>query len=231
MIRAACVLVLLIIACTAIGQAPVICRVYDPELQGTYQGGCVNGLADGKGEASGIAHYSGEFRGGRKQGKGVKIWAASGDRFEGLFADDKREGQGAYFWGPGSLWTGERYMGAYLNDVRHGQGVYEWPSGERYTGPWEHDQPIGTLTPAMRARARAYVTTVASVARPGINVCQERVIGIGVRDVIRGTVMAVDGDNVSIRIDDPGQFGHLIQGATAVKGMLINELPHYWRPC
>ena len=215
----------------ALAQGPISCRVHDPELQDSYKGGCVNGLAEGLGEAQGKAHYKGEFRGGRKHGKGVKIWAESGDRFEGQFADDKREGPGAYFWGTGSIWAGERYMGAYANDLRHGQGVYEWPTGDRYSGPWENDQPTGSLTPAMRARAQAYVTTVASIARVGIAVCQDRTIGIAVRDVIRGTVLGVEDDMISIRIDNPGQFGHLLQGQLASKGQVVNQAPHFWKPC
>ena len=40
------------------------CRVLDPELQGSYTGPCVNGLAEGRGAASGLATYEGEFRAG-----------------------------------------------------------------------------------------------------------------------------------------------------------------------
>src|SRR5688500_16617172 len=50
------------------------CRVLDPELQGSYRGPCVNGLAEGEGAASGAAEYRGSFRGGRKHGHGVKTW-------------------------------------------------------------------------------------------------------------------------------------------------------------
>ena len=220
-----------VLATPALGQTPPACKVLDPELQGAYQGGCANGLAEGMGTASGLAHYQGAFRAGRKHGKGVKIWIASGDRFEGIFVDDKREGRGAYLWGPGSLWAGERYMGDYADDQRHGQGIYEWPGGERYSGTWVHDQPAGPLTPAMRARERAYVNTVTSVSRPGLSVCQARVIGIGVRDTIRGTVLKVEDDMITVRIDDPGQYGHLLQGVPAAKGQVVNEMPYYWKPC
>jgi hypothetical protein len=48
------------------------CRVLDPQLQGSYSGPCVNGLAEGKGVATGISSYEGDFKAGRKHGRGVK---------------------------------------------------------------------------------------------------------------------------------------------------------------
>ncbi len=100
------------------------CRVLDRELRGAYSGGCVDGLADGVGEAAGIARYQGEFKAGRKHGKGVKVWP-TGDRYEGGFVDDRREGEGAYTWGAGTPWAGERHTGHYRQDKRQGSGVYE----------------------------------------------------------------------------------------------------------
>src|SRR5438094_227495 len=87
------------------------CRVLDPELQTSYSGPCVNGLAEGQGVARGSATYEGEFKVGRKHGRGVKSWA-NGDRYEGGFADDHKHGQGTYTWGRGP-WAGERYEGNY----------------------------------------------------------------------------------------------------------------------
>lgn len=46
------------------------CRVIDPELQGTYAGGCRKGLAHGEGVAIGSAEYRGGFRNGMKHGAG-----------------------------------------------------------------------------------------------------------------------------------------------------------------
>ena len=46
---------ILFVACsTAWGQS---CKVLDPELQSSYSGPCLNGLAQGEGRASGIAEY------------------------------------------------------------------------------------------------------------------------------------------------------------------------------
>ena len=63
--------ILLLLATVAQAQT---CRVLDPELQGTYAGPCVNGLAEGEGVARGQAEYRGGFQAGRKHGHGVKTW-------------------------------------------------------------------------------------------------------------------------------------------------------------
>jgi hypothetical protein len=213
-----------------VSSQPGPCKVLDSELQSMYSGECVNGLAEGAGEAGGIARYSGGFKAGKKHGKGVKTWPATGDRYEGEFVDDRKEGVGLYAWGAHSAWPGEKYTGAFRNDQRHGQGVYEWPN-DHYSGPWEYDQATGPATPAMRARARAYVQARAAVARPGIRVCREMKVGIATLERIRGTVISVETDGVNVSIDDPGLMGHVIRGIDLRKGTLVaDDFPH-WLPC
>src|SRR6266540_6958480 len=105
--RAAVVALLLGVCAAARAQD---CAVLDAELQGSYAGPCLNGLAEGAGEARGTAEYRGAFKAGRKHGKGVKSWP-NGDRYEGEYAEDRMEGGGVYSWGAGR-WAGERYEGA-----------------------------------------------------------------------------------------------------------------------
>ena len=81
----------------ALAGAAADCRVVDSELQGTYTGPCVNGLAQGQGTAAGTARYTGEFVEGRKQGAGHKEWP-NGDRYEGEFLNDLKHGHGIYVW-------------------------------------------------------------------------------------------------------------------------------------
>ena len=207
------------------------CKVFDPELQGHYSGGCAGGLADGSGEAGGIARYKGSFKAGKKHGKGVKVWPTTGDRYEGDFADDRKEGTGAYVWGPQSAWPGEKYLGSYLNDLRHGYGVYEWTTMDRYAGSWANDMATGPATHMMIARARAYAEAVAAVARPGISICREMKVGIATRERIKGTVISVEEDSVTVRIDDPGQMGHVIRGSPVNKGTLVTDDFPNWIPC
>src|SRR5260221_6029878 len=99
------------------------CLVIDPELQTSYSGGCKDGKAEGSGTARGSAVYVGEFREGRKHGRGVKTWPW-GDRYEGGFADDAKHGSGLYTWGERSAFAGDRYEGGFTNDRRNGYGVY-----------------------------------------------------------------------------------------------------------
>jgi hypothetical protein len=207
------------------------CKVFDPELQGSYTGGCSEGLAEGYGEARGTAHYQGEFRGGRKHGKGVKTWPASGDRYEGEFVEDRKEGTGIYTWGRRSPYAGQRYTGGFLNDRRHGYGVLEWPNGERYVGPWEHDAITGPLSKSMIAGARMAAEHAVVVGRRGTRVCREMQIGIATREWVRGTVIQADGDRITIRIDEPGRFEHRIGDQVLKKGETVSDLMQSWTPC
>jgi hypothetical protein len=212
----------------AAGQAP--CRVLDPELQGSYSGGCKDGLAEGSGEVSGVAQYKGEFKAGRKHGKGVKSWP-SGDRYEGDFVEDRKEGRGTYTWGRGSMWAGEKYTGDYRADRRHGNGVYEWPGGDRYAGPWDNDVITGAATPGMIARTRAYAEHVVAVGKPGVRVCRDLMVGTVTRDRVRGVVAAVESGRIAVRIDDPGHFPHLIGKVPVAKGATIWDEIMPWAPC
>jgi hypothetical protein len=205
------------------------CRVLDPELQGAYAGGCAGGLAEGEGYAVGSAQYRGAFRAGRKHGSGVKIWP-NGDRYEGEFANDAKHGAGAYTWGRGP-WAGERYEGAYVRDRRHGFGSYRWQTGDVYAGPWENDVAVGPPTPMMQARAAFEQETRLAVAKEGTRVCREVAVGIGGRDWVRGTVVAVAGERVGIRIDDPGRQPHAVAGAEAHAGEIAWDAPTAWLPC
>jgi len=223
-----CVALLTLLPLAASAQSA--CRVLDPELAGTYRGGCKDGLAEGSGEAQGLADYRGEFRAGRKQGKGVKTWP-SGDRYEGEFVEDRKEGTGRYTWSPRGPSAGESYSGAYLDDQRHGYGQYAWPSGDRYSGPWANDAITGAPTPGMIARARAKMEALAAVGKPGVKVCRALQVGIAVRVWIRGVVTAVEADRVSVRVDDPGQQPLVVDNQALVKGSIIRSAADDWMPC
>ena len=144
------------------------CRVVDPELQGSYSGGCRNGLAHGQGVARGTAEYQGEFRNGLKHGNGVKTWPW-GDRYEGGFANDRKNGKGMYVWGDNSPWAGERYVGDYVADQRQGHGTYFWPNGDRFEGVWKEDRRYGYT--AMELRREAAEVARKQAMKPGEQVC------------------------------------------------------------
>lgn len=212
----------LFILLMALNAEAQVCRVLDPELQKSYSGPCVNGLAEGEGVATGSAEYRGGFKEGRKHGNGVKTWP-NGDRYEGEFVADGKDGYGVYVWGQGP-WQGERYDGSFAGDRRQGYGIYWWPSGDVYAGPWEADQPTGPGTEMMRARATWDAEARAAVAKEGQSVCRE-VPGAGARDWVRGVVVGVEADHVGVRIDDPGTRGAF------PKGEVVWDLARSWTPC
>jgi hypothetical protein len=204
------------------------CQVLDPELQQSYAGLCVSGLAEGIGSAVGTAEYRGEFRAGRKHGKGVKTWA-NGDRYEGDFFEDRIEGFGVYIFGRGP-WAGERYEGDYLAGRRHGHGVYRWATGDVYSGPWRDDAAIGAPTPMMRAQARFQQEARAAVSKQGEKVCRELPVGIAGFDLVRGVVVAIADDKVAIRIEDLGSQSNAL-AAIAKQGETVWDSPLAWTPC
>ncbi len=189
------------------------CHVVDPELQSFYAGPCANGLAEGRGAASGTAQYEGEFKAGKKDGRGVKTWP-NGDRYEGDFVEDRKQGRGVYTWGRGP-WEGERYEGEFADDRRNGIGTYRYSSGDVYTGPWKNDVATGAPTAMMQARATFEQESLAAVGKPGTRVCRELEVGIGGRTWQRGVVEAVDGNRVDVRVD----------------GRLIRDAASAWTPC
>jgi hypothetical protein len=206
------------------------CAVVDPELQGSYAGGCSDGYAEGHGEARGIATYAGEFRRGRKHGNGAKTWPRTGDRYEGGFVDDRKEGNGMYRWGRGSASPGATYTGEYLADKRHGFGVHDWPNGESYAGAWENDAIAGPPNKAVVTRARALAERAAAVGVAGASVCRKVEIGIATEDLLRGTVLAREGDDIRVRIDDGGRLGDSLPQPLR-KGDVVVEPLTAWLPC
>lgn len=217
----------LLLFSTAVAAQP--CGVLDPELKDSYAGPCVNGLAEGEGEARGTAQYRGGFKAGKKHGQGVKTWP-NGDRYEGGFVEDRREGQGKYTWGRGP-WQGEVYEGGYVADLRHGPGTYRWPSGDSYSGDFHEDRFAGYATPMMLARNKFAEEAKKAVAKEGQKVCREMQIGIAHSEWIRGVVVGVSGEQVGVRVDEPGKHRHVVAGVELQPGDVVWDVPTAWIPC
>jgi hypothetical protein len=101
----------------AIAQDTKECKVLQAELSGEYKGECKKGLAHGIGEATGTDRYTGSFKKGYPNGKGI------------------------YYYSSGAV-----YEGSFLNGKRHGQGKLSFSNeGELITeeGLWEKDNYIG----------------------------------------------------------------------------------------
>lgn len=73
------------------------CKVLKAEISLIYKGDCKNGLAEGKGDASGRDHYVGEFKKGLPHGKGTYEWS-TGEVYEGDWRRGLRQGSGEFFF-------------------------------------------------------------------------------------------------------------------------------------
>ncbi|MCK6424453.1 MAG: hypothetical protein L6Q75_05110 [Burkholderiaceae bacterium] len=82
------------------------CAVRNPNLQGSYAGGCIAGWASGQGRAIGKDRYEGSFLDGHASGRGVYSWS-DGRRFEGEFRLGKVNGRARYFYANGDMLEGE----------------------------------------------------------------------------------------------------------------------------
>jgi len=105
---------------------------------GTYRGGMQDGTMHGSGEfKSRSFRYQGEFRNGRRYGKGTYVWA-NGDAYEGEFADDRPHGTGVYRFA-----SGDRYEGEVKGGVIAGRGVYVSAHGDQFEGTFVDGKPEG----------------------------------------------------------------------------------------
>lgn len=93
------------------------CKVLLPGINGSYTGSCKKGLADGKGESTGVDHYIGDFKKGYPDGTGTYTWK-----------------------------TGETYTGEWAKGLRNGEGLYSFKYEGRdsvLSGQWKDDKYIG----------------------------------------------------------------------------------------
>lgn len=213
--------------CAVLGGATTSCQVLDPELaQGIYHGGCHAGFADGYGEVTGESTYRGDFRAGKKHGKGVKVMS-NGDRYAGDFEDDYRHGKGIYTWGDKTQWAGERYSGSYNQDSRHGWGVFQWANGDRYEGEWEND----ARKYASAMEIRRLQTEAARLRVVGAEVCNARpVFEDQVYLPMRGKIEA---DGLTIRIRLTAVEGDVAEyrGQTVKVGDVLADDTARWPLC
>lgn len=84
--------------------------------------------------------YQGEFRNGKRDGRGIFIYK-TGDRYEGEFRNDKAEGRGRFLWK-----AGNKYEGYFVNGLRTGRGVFFFQSGNRYVGDFLNGKKEGKGT-------------------------------------------------------------------------------------
>jgi len=69
------------------------------------------------------------------------------------------------------------------------------------------------------------------VARPGVTVCRQFTAGIGNREWVRGTVVEAESGTIKVRIDDPGQYSHNLNGIEIRREVVILDSADTWIPC
>ena len=121
-----CCLIALIVLFSGCNLKTENCLVHDVDISGKYLGECLNGLAEGMGEARGRDTYIGTFKAGNPHGKGNYKWGAgsawNGDMFVGEFRDGERK-VGEYRSKNGIV-----YKGHFYKAKLYGFGTISYPS-------------------------------------------------------------------------------------------------------
>ena len=123
---------------------------YDPKTWTRCIG--IHSYSDGR-------EYVGEYRHGKRHGRGTQTIGAMG-KYEGEWKDDKRHGQGHQIYGDGDEYHGEwrygdrhgvgrgktatgfEYVGEWKNDDWNGKGRHTWPNGRVDEGIWKDGKLI-----------------------------------------------------------------------------------------
>ena len=103
--------------------------------QEKYFGYFINNLPEGKGqEINDLYEYEGEFKKGKKCGKGKIIYKDTGDWYEGNFVNNNFNGKGHYHWNK----NGYDYIGNYVNGIIEGKGEYKYGEKALYRGEFKN---------------------------------------------------------------------------------------------
>lgn len=125
-----------------------------PNDQVAWSGPCAAGLASGLGVATWSTNgkvalsYEGTFRAGLLQGRGKM--AAGGDWYDGEYRDGKRDGRGTYVSG-----AGERYEGEFKDNRREGHGLVTRADGSRVEGLFRDGKMVAQTAPSAAPDANA----------------------------------------------------------------------------
>ncbi|PRP86936.1 MORN repeat variant family protein [Planoprotostelium fungivorum] len=118
-------------------------------------------LAHGTGTfvASNGETYVGQWKMGKRDGKGIKVWD-DGREYTGDWSNNRRTGYGILTWKNGDVYMGEmnygfqqgwgmfktaddRYVGEWNVSERHGYGTMHFKNGDIYSGDWKHNKKDG----------------------------------------------------------------------------------------
>ena len=124
------------------------CKVANPSPKAnetvSWNGGCVDGYADGKGllqwYVDGVpsSRYEGTLHGGLLAGHG-KLTMSNGASYEGDWLAGRQNGKGVQ-----AMPDGSRYDGEWKNGQPDGHGVMRNAAGETITGKWKEGEFVGS---------------------------------------------------------------------------------------
>ena len=66
------------------------------------------------------------------EGKGI-FYCSNGEKYEGDWKNNKRDGKGEYFLKDGI----KIYEGDWKNDKFNGRGIFYYNNGDKYEGDWK----------------------------------------------------------------------------------------------
>jgi hypothetical protein len=69
---------------------------------------------------------------------------SNGDIYEGEWKNGKRDGKGTIIYGNGEF-KGDKYVGDWLNDIKNGEGIYYYAIGDKYYGEWKDGQRMANM--------------------------------------------------------------------------------------
>lgn len=121
-------------------QPAMAVEIHKPAMKGRR--GRAGALVDKRGRATlvypGDGVYEGEYRDGKKEGKG-KFWYVEGTVYEGTWKDDMKHGGGKETYSDGAT-----YEGRFQEGSRHGHGTLTYANGDVYEGTWDEDVKHGS---------------------------------------------------------------------------------------
>ena len=85
-----------------------------------------------------IAKYSGNFKDGKKDGKGTMKYP-NDDEYVGEWKDNNMHGTGTYIYKNGDV-----YSGSWVDNKKSGQGMYQFskPDNSKLVGTWENGEIV-----------------------------------------------------------------------------------------
>ena len=91
--------------------------------------------------------YEGQWANNKRNGQGTMHWLSSDEKYEGNWEDNFQSGFGAHIWLDGSTdnkLLRNRYVGYWQLGQRHGKGTFYYSNGSKYEGDWKENFKHGS---------------------------------------------------------------------------------------